>query len=225
MLEPRYENLDPRAHNPYVRGSSPLTATKSLTNKHNAALNRVFLDAAQGSFVSSHSNSACENKRKGQDCISRNARHLCDVCEELLSDAEHREREIAFLVADMTGKAARTLATMKRKPRRCIRRDTTNDDRTCADRGVTPCAFCVSKMTPRQLRKHATKVIDDREEQRRYWDEYNEAQEYEADLRASGMKAVDWNIESCDSEETTAYKFWLFLASRPCWQSRKVAAA
>lgn len=31
MLESRSENLDPRSHNPYVRGSSPLTATKTLT--------------------------------------------------------------------------------------------------------------------------------------------------------------------------------------------------
>lgn len=170
-------------------------------------------------------NTACQNQRKGQDCISRNARRLCDVCSDLLTDSEHREREITFLAAELTRKASRTLASMKPKPRRCIKRTTTRDDRTCAERGATaPCAYCVSRMSEAELLAHAAKVVDDRERSRQYWEEYSEAQEYADELKAAGVTGIDWNIEGCNRHaegdldvEHARIVLALFLLGTPCF--------
>lgn len=141
------------------------------------------------------------------------------MCDDLLTDAEHRDRDIAFFVADTARKAARTLASMKPKPRRCIKRDTTNDDRTCAERKVIAfCAFCVSQMTERQLLTHAEKVIDDREKQRHYWQEIDEAQDYADELRAKGFLSIEWNLEQSQDMDSMYIRYTLFLFSRPCWQ-------
>ena len=170
-------------------------------------------------------NPTCQSIRKGQDCISRNARLLCDVCTDLLTEAEHREREIVFFVADTARKAQRELATLKRAPRRCMRPRPT-DTRTCSEKGLlSRCGFCISQMTEKELLDFATKVIDGREAHRQYWEEYEEANEYAEELKAAGVRGTDWNIECCDSEETTAYKFWLFMASRPCWMHSEAANA
>ena len=170
-------------------------------------------------------NTACQNQRKSQDCISRNARRLCDVCVELLTDAEHREREIAFFVAELRSKATRTLAGMKPKPRRCIKRTTTRDDRNCQDRRIIAlCAFCISRMSEAELLDHATKVIDDRERSRIYWEEYSEAQEYADELKAAGVTGITWNIEGCNRHaegdldvEHARIVLALFLLGTPCF--------
>jgi hypothetical protein len=170
-------------------------------------------------------NPECRAINRNGDCLKRNSRTLCEYCEGLLSDDELTAREVAFLVSDLRSKAQRQLASLKKTPRHCIKIDTTRDTRTCIERGIQClCGFCVSGMTERQLTRHATKIVNWRNESRDYWRERAESDEYERELKARKVPGIDWNIEAdFDGDEGRDYPergiliSGIFAYSKPCF--------
>lgn len=157
----------------------------------------------------------CQNPKKQGDCITRNAKTLCDFCDSLLSDDERTHREIALFVADCKRKA-------EKKAERCLTlRKSGTDPRTCREKKLTAlCSYCCAQMTDRQLVAWATKIINRQNESRDYWEERAEQDEYIAELKEAGVIGVDWNIEQCDADgytDRTATIFFLFTFGKPCF--------
>lgn len=161
--------------------------------------------------------SDCENRKKQGDCITRNARTLCDFCDSLLSDDERTHREIALFVEDLKRKAA------KSNSKTCLTLRKT-DRRNCREKKLTnPCAYCCAQMTQRQIVAHATKIVNERNENRAYWRDQEESQEYLEEMKEAGVVGIDWNIEcdfgdeSRDYTSRTAIIFFLFAYGKPCF--------
>jgi hypothetical protein len=166
----------------------------------------------------------CLNLTKAGDCLTRNSRKLCDYCDSLLSSDERVAREILQYVADARSKAQRVYEN--RAPRKCVARQKWgNGASTCRDKKLTNlCAFCITSLNDRQLHAYAKKIVRAREESRQYWAEYNEAQEYAEELKAQGVRGIDWNIEQVgmvggESELTERMYIieGLFNHSKPCF--------
>ncbi len=172
-------------------------------------------------------NPVCTKQNRRGDCSARNVRELCESCASLLSPDELRQREIGILAADILRKAHN--AAKGRKLRRCPWK--VNYGETCIERTrVWPCAACVDGMTNAALLGYAAKVYDERERQREYWDEYADAEEYAAELKAWGVWGVDWNIELTDCygdlTERALLIHGLFCFSKPCFihRGKEIAA-
>lgn len=161
---------------------------------------------------------ACQSMKRAGDCLARNARTLCDYCESLLSRDEHMAREVAFYVARARAKAERVY--QQRKPRKCIALNKDTEAATCLDKKLTNiCAFCITSLTEKQLTKYANALAQRGEESRKHWAEHAESDVYLAELRAAGVRGIEWNIEQVDESnfaERNLIIFSLFLFSAPC---------
>jgi len=172
-------------------------------------------------------NADCENRTKSGDCLTRDSRRLCDSCCDLLSDDEHTQREIAFMVADYARKAQRQLAQIKRPPRRCLTLRP-NERRSCIGRNlVALCGYCITSMTTHELIAYATAIVTQRNESAAYWKDEAEAADYAEELRARGVTGVHWNIEltTQDDYPERAYLICgLFMFGTPCFIHAEQAA-
>lgn len=169
-------------------------------------------------------NPACQNRNRAGDCLKRNlpSDRLCDVCFDLLSDSEMRERDISLLAAKMRRKANGA------EPGCTHRLKTKTDHRTCTQKKLLGlCPGCISAMSDQRLIKYCAGLYDEQQSRSLYWQEQEEAEEYAAELKARGMTGVDWNIEADfgDPMERAQLIYSLFLFSMPCfWRAQKEAA-
>jgi hypothetical protein len=154
----------------------------------------------------------CENSTRAGDCLTRNARILCDSCFELLTPSELDTREVCFMVADYARKAQRQLSKLKRAPVKCMTLRP-NEDRSCLGRElVALCAYCITSMTEAELIAYATAIVARRREIQDYMDAEAEAKEYAASL---GIDLNDYCIDFDDFEPKLHYV--TFHTSRPCF--------
>ena len=161
---------------------------------------------------------ACENENRNGDCLTRNARILCDYCDSLLSDDEREAREVSFMVQGWKRKA------LKHSPSACMTiRKNGNDKRTCREKKLYAlCPYCVAKMSDRQLNTYAKVLAKRNREMREYWDDRAESDVYTEELKAAGVVGIDWNIECSFDNDTdytsrTAIIFFLFAFGKPCF--------
>lgn len=157
-------------------------------------------------------NPDCQKRNRHGDCLTRNCRVLCDVCDSLLSDDERKHREIGFLRLKLQrlGAGASGICKRQRKyGKSCLKLF------LCA-----PCPACCASMNPRQLTRYATRLYERGEEMRQYWDDYSEAEEYSKELRAQGVAGIEWNIEMTDVTDLRERNYiisGLFFYGKPCF--------
>lgn len=147
-------------------------------------------------------NPDCENLKRAGDCLTRNSRVLCDSCESLLSEDELDAREVQFMVQRLRRQAQGVTAGCQRKRH--------SDSRTCLQKRLTGiCSGCVAMMSEESLLKYCRRKTAEARRSREYWREYEEAQEYEAELRARGVTDCEWGVHHIING--------LFDWSRPCF--------
>jgi len=181
-------------------------------------------------------NPACENPRKGQDCISRNARTLCKECGNLLTPSERQELQADRWVSDIKKHADYYMQELKTrcltpavwrrysvpiKQGKCISVKFTRHlpdglqpkpiNATCVQMQQKKiCPGCVAGMSDKQLKQYWLKLLRleaKREEQR------------QNDLWAQAWaEANGWPFADPHTlEAPAALAFGIFMVANPCF--------